>query len=291
MTLQAVGLVALLLLGVDSDSATSASEPIDSEIAAQWQPIFGRVAAEYELLPENDSKPLKVLERPVYKWARSGAFGGTNGAIYVWTRSGCAEAVACFWRSPAADGKISVAHELHSLAPTLLTSNRTGSHPWKPSAGVQRQLLADAPVPAATESGRLRQMRSICRDFAASTVSSSDERTELRLLPQPLYRYESTDPEMVDGALFAFVCSVGTDPEVFLVLEARETKEGKRWHYALARFFPSQLVRAAQGSRSLAGGARQERHDRAQRRQHLLALPRTLRSAAVGSGTQPLTRA
>ncbi|HET6883958.1 MAG TPA: hypothetical protein VFI31_27645 [Pirellulales bacterium] len=43
-------------------------------------------------------------------------------------------------------------------------------------------------------------------------------------------------PKSRDGALFAFVCQVGTDPEVFLVLEARKTDEGPRWHSALARF-------------------------------------------------------
>jgi hypothetical protein len=79
-------------------------------------------------------------------------------------------------------------------------------------------------------------MRTIGRNFTARTVSSKDERTELRLLTQPLYRYESTDPDVTDGAMFAFVCSVGTDPELFLLLESRATKEGPRWHYALARF-------------------------------------------------------
>ena len=40
----------------------------------------------------------------------------------------------------------------------------------------------------------------------------------------------------MDGALFAFVCSVGTDPEIFLLLESCETENGQKWHYALARF-------------------------------------------------------
>ena len=61
---------------------------------------------------------------------------------------------------------------------------------------------------------------------------------ELRLLPQPLYRYESTDPDVLDGAVFAFVTSAGTDPEVFLVLEARKPAGSGEpaWQYALARF-------------------------------------------------------
>jgi hypothetical protein len=54
------------------------------------------------------------------------------------------------------------------------------------------------------------------------------QRTELRLLSTPVYRYQ------VDGALFAFVCAVATDPEAFLLLEARKTDEGPRLHYAFA---------------------------------------------------------
>jgi hypothetical protein len=79
-------------------------------------------------------------------------------------------------------------------------------------------------------------MRALCRDFAAHSLSVGDVRTELRLLPQPLFRYQSANPVVVDGGLFAFVCSVGTDPEAFLQLEVIETVDGPRWHYALARF-------------------------------------------------------
>ena len=63
-------------------------------------------------------------------------------------------------------------------------------------------------------------------------------RWELRLLPQPLYRYKSTDPDVLDGAVFAFVTSAGTDPEALLVLEARKPADKDRpvWHYAVARF-------------------------------------------------------
>jgi hypothetical protein len=67
-------------------------------------------------------------------------------------------------------------------------------------------------------------------------VRSRGERTELRLLPQPLYRSQSTNADIVDGGLFVFVCSVGTDPEVFLQLEAINTAEGPRWHYTASRF-------------------------------------------------------
>lgn len=203
---------------------------------AEWRQIFDGVAADYRLSRGPQSESLTLLDTATYTWARSGPHGGTYGSVYVWTNRGNAEAVACFWRNPGTDGRVSVVHELHSLSPVVLNSVGKDSDSWKPKAGVKRHALADAPAPASSASGRLQQMRALCRDFAAHSMSVRGERTELRLLPQPLYRFQSTDPEVLDGGLFAFVCSIGTDPEVFLQLEARKLDDGPRWHYTLARF-------------------------------------------------------
>ncbi|KKK97866.1 hypothetical protein LCGC14_2648460, partial [marine sediment metagenome] len=52
--------------------------------------------------------------------------------------------------------------------------------------------------------------------------------------PRPIYRYESTVENPLDGALFVFVHA--TDPEIFLLIEARQAGEEYQWQYALARF-------------------------------------------------------
>jgi hypothetical protein len=41
---------------------------------------------------------------------------------------------------------------------------------------------------------------------------------------------------VIDGALFALVSTAGTDPEVLLVIEAREEGGKTRWEYACGRF-------------------------------------------------------
>ncbi len=86
-------------------------------------------------------------------------------------------------------------------------------------------------------------MHSLSHDFSASTRDKEERRWELRLLPQPLYRYESTDPEVLDGAVFSFVTSAGTDPEALVVIEARKpnSTDGLVWHYGIARFTDLQL--------------------------------------------------
>ena len=70
---------------------------------------------------------------------------------------------------------------------------------------------------------------------------------ELRLLPKPLYRYESTDPEVLDGAVFALVSSAGTDPEIILLIEARKTPEGPRWVFGARPVLRHEPLAQAQG--------------------------------------------
>jgi hypothetical protein len=52
-------------------------------------------------------------------------------------------------------------------------------------------------------------------------------------LTQPIYRYEGTESPLIDGALFAFV--QGTDPELFLLIEAHQVDGNPHWQYGLAR--------------------------------------------------------
>jgi hypothetical protein len=75
-------------------------------------------------------------------------------------------------------------------------------------------------------------MRAIAADFSAIDYFGPKEtKQDLRLLPQPLYRY-SEKGKILDGALFVFV--VTTDPECCLLLEAYEDDGGSRYRYAVA---------------------------------------------------------
>jgi hypothetical protein len=107
--------------------------------------------------------------------------------------------------------------------------------------GIELAAIAGAPRPAASAPQRLSQMRALSREFSASTKNHEGANLELRSLPQPLYRYESTDPDVLDGALFAFVAS--TDPEALLVIEARKpaTADGPVWDSAICRLTDLEL--------------------------------------------------
>ena len=91
----------------------------------------------------------------------------------------------------------------------------------------------NAAAPVQTVAGRLRQMKELAKEFTAVLRLAGRSPTELRLLPQPVYRYGSEANGILDGALFLF--AQGTDPEVMLLLEAIDRDGGPRWQYGFAR--------------------------------------------------------
>ena len=105
---------------------------------------------------------------------------------------------------------------------------------WEPKeAGIKLVPIPGAPDPADSPAKRLIQMRRIAREFSATSTANDGTQTVLRLLSQPLYRYQSKSAKVTDGGLFGLV--YGTDPELLLIIEAREEAGHSKWHFAAAR--------------------------------------------------------
>ena len=208
--------------------------------------LYTSEAAEYTIYRDASRRDkLELRREPVYVWTNPLREDGQDGVVFVWTCRGRAEVIGCIFMSPTIKPR-HVYHEFHSLALSVLDVQRAGSHAktWTPLApGVTVAPIAGAPSPLSSAAQRLAQMRALTRDFTAATLDHKDRHWELRLLPQPLYRYESTDPDVLDGAVFAYVTSAGTDPEALLVIEARKPpgKDLPVWHYAVARFTDTEL--------------------------------------------------
>src|SRR5688572_27005563 len=111
---------------------------------------------------------------------------------------------------------------------------KEGKVVWEPNrGGVNIKPFPEAPVPANTPVKRLAQMRELAGRFTASDEFEGRPRSDaLRLLTKPLVRFGRDGSETLDGALF--VHAHGTDPELMIVLEARQADGGYRWHYGLA---------------------------------------------------------
>jgi hypothetical protein len=213
------------------------SRAAEAKESASRHEIFLKEVSEYEFyLDPEKQKKLELRREPVMRFTSP---EDRHGELYVWTYQGRAEVMGGFWSRPLPKGELMrLIHEFSSLAEQPLFAGRQGAARWEPQeAGITFAPIPDAPEPANAEVRRLTQMRDLARRYRAH-IRQKDRTWELRLLPQPVYRYELTDSDspVVDGAVFVYVWTAATDPEVLLKIEARRTVRGVRWHYAPASF-------------------------------------------------------
>src|SRR5262245_30629707 len=201
-----LGLV--LLLGAD--------EPVET-LAKQMLPVYVKEAAEYSMAVESAAKKeLEFKKEPVFEWSNPVRSGLQQGVVFTWLRDGRPAALGCVFSHP--DGRHPgrrVLHEFHALDPEKLVVSRPDAlNEWKPQAGLERKELPDAGPVGASPAARLLQMRQLATEVTGHGIDAAGKNWDLRLLPTPLYRYPTADAGVVDGALFTFVSTAGTDPEV-----------------------------------------------------------------------------
>jgi hypothetical protein len=225
-----MGILSLILVLAADESGAS--------LAKKMLPIYVKEAEPYSVAVESaPDRPLELKKEPVFEWLNPARSGVQQGVVFLWLRDGRPAALACIFSQPhdKLPGR-QIMHELHALDPEKLVVKRQAYNQWKPQAGLARIELADAGAPAAAPGARLLQMRRLAQEFTGHSVDRDGKRWELRLLPTPLYRYPLARTGVVDGALFALMSNAGTDPEVLLLIEAKEADGKLRWEYACGRF-------------------------------------------------------
>jgi hypothetical protein len=223
-----MGLLSLLLLLVGD-------QPVET-LAKRMLPIYAKDAAEYSIAVETaPNKVLELKQEPIFEWSNP-ARTAQHGALFLWLRDGRPAALVNIFSGSEPPGHRLIRHELHALDTERLVVKRDAYNQWKPRTGLARKEFPDAAAPAAAPGARLVQMRRLAQEFTGYSVDRDGKRWELRLLPTPLYRYPPAKTGVIDGALFALMSSAGTDPEVLLLIEAREVDSRMRWEYACGRF-------------------------------------------------------
>jgi hypothetical protein len=213
--------------------AVRGDDPKDENKRAESFRAFAtREAASYTMRLAGSDRPLVLQPEPILKWTNP-VIGSIYGDVFIWTENGRPEAVASIYKfySPQTHR----ANEFHSLALGKVIGARDGAAVWTPSRpGLELKPIPGAPVPADTAPARLRQMRSIAQQFTGSQTNREGVTRDMRLLAQPIYRYENTKGDLIDGGLFVFV--LGTDPEAFLLIEARgKTGGSPEWQFGATR--------------------------------------------------------
>jgi hypothetical protein len=222
--LPAVPLIVALL-----GQATPPAFESPGEAAARLDLMKKSVASIVLRSTDGPSKAYRLRPEPVLRFTNT-VGASRDGAVFVWVdehdRPGAAVQVFTVrgghWYQ-----------ELSSLSTTALVAEAPGGLVWGPDrGGVELKPVPGAPRPAQTPEQRLVQMRALSREFTVEDNFQHKAWQPLRQLTKPFARYGKPGSDVIDGALFCYVLT--TDPEVYLMLEARQGKDGPEWQYAFA---------------------------------------------------------
>ena len=230
-----MGMLLLLALSINSSAAETAKADDISKVEANRkeklrQARLRKVAEAFTVYVDNSEKQqAKLVSEPIFRWANPQR-ETIGGAIFLWTHQGRPHATIGLWTYD--DTAATDSHELQSLSESPFASQ--GPTPWFPrTAGIDFKRFAKDQQVATSKARRLVQMLAAGPQILFGTPQSGTSREEkLRLLPTPVYRYSEMPEDVTDGAMFSFAS--GTDPEVFLILEARRVGGKSTWHYAFA---------------------------------------------------------
>ena len=112
--------------------------------------------------------------------------------------------------------------------PFELTGRRAELKWMWDGSGPRPIALPEAPAPAESPRQRLVQMRNIVRRLDVKEIYRENP-IALRLMTQPVDRYEDRERGIVDGAAFLF--AHGTNPEILVLLECTN----QRWQLCILR--------------------------------------------------------
>ena len=236
-SLLAAGLLLTVSARADEPPPVAENRSAQSRVL---QAIYREGAESYEFYADAEHRTKLTREpQPVLHWASPNDW---SGDIFVWQRHGRPEVVGCILSGPANSSGRMFFHEFHALSLLPLPRQQfPDGKIWAPeSTGIEFRPIPGAPPPAESRPARLVQMRTLAKQFDVRTLFDNAE-WELRLLPQPMFRYqppaENASRDWLDGALFTYVLTTGTDAEVLILIEAhRANASGDwQWQYAPAR--------------------------------------------------------
>ena len=185
---------------------------------------------------------LELVQSPLMRWSNP-AVGRVYGTVFLLTDEKRPQAIICpyKWFSPYTGFEM----ECRSLSAIGVKGVRGDKPVWSTTRpGIEWQLVPSDPPVGQTATERQRQLKAIAQEFTAELLDTrtnqNGEDQRLRQLTQPVFGYECLSQNVLEGGVVAFV--VGTDPELFLLIEATESEGDRFWQYALARMNSDRLA-------------------------------------------------
>lgn len=223
--------------GADKEAErASGDDRTDSKLKIMREAIEGlQISAkrtDSEAVPKFSARPLLR-----YNDGTRGNQGISDATVWRLGERGRPKAIATMEIYPVNQSITLLQYEFVSLTSDKLElQNRLGVR-WLPhSTELSMTKFKEVPPPAATPKARLVQMRALARRFAAHEELRNGEKIELRLLSQPIDRYDDPAAGILDGAVFVF--ANGTNPEIGLLLECSK----EQWSFGFCRLAAARLL-------------------------------------------------
>jgi hypothetical protein len=226
------------------DSSSEQTDETAQKVRQHWLNLSRKYAEGFTLAEiEDGAKPFQLYEKPVFLHTQS-VRGDDIGAVHLWLTQDKRPAVvgAVFAWSNSKTSRM-VTYELHSLVQQPISLSLSQRTQWTcPTRGFDwKAFPRGTPPPAKNTLQQRLQVKQLARQFTANTTTDKNQRWELRLVPTPIYEYQSKSSGVVHGAMFSF-CQ-GTDTELLLLIEAFGKPEGDskeatslNWRYAPVPF-------------------------------------------------------
>ena len=178
--------------------------------------------------------PAKLVDEPVFRYSDEQRFI-RDATMWVWTVNGRPVSVMKLERYGFPDPARRWLFNVGSVSPNLLTVTWPFDRAFESKKpGLSFLPLSDGPKIAESKSARLIQLKQLVRRFTATMTggAADDAKTEMRLLPTPLFRYTSPLAEIVDGALFG-LSATGTNPDAIIAIQWRGEEKSGRWEFGI----------------------------------------------------------
>ena len=216
------------------------------EAKAWYDYYLHRASTDYLLTGKSEKRELSLVPTPILNWTNPLEAGQINGSSFVWELKGRPMVIGQFFSYLIGNDRRNYCHVFTTLSDDPVEAKYKDRLFWRPAKSDKTGWITSQSSSPVGENPliRLRQMRNIARQFSTYTEESSRGRRNLRLLPQPLFRYRQENKDL-DGGLFAYV--VGNDPELMLLVECDLTSETPSWRYRFVQSTRSTTVAVRKG--------------------------------------------
>lgn len=238
-TIRGFLVVALFVALTGRQSLVAADDPAGDTGTTERQALLKQMRSAVAAIKVTEQigkqpRAAKLVEEPIFRYSDEQRFI-RDATMWVWTIEGRPVSVMKLERYSFPDPQRQWLFNVGSASPNLLTVTWPFDREFESKKpGLSFQGLSDGPKFADTKSARLIQLKQLSRRFTATMTggAADDAKTEMRLLPTPLFRYASPPDHIADGALFG-LSATGTNPDAMVAIQWRGEKESARWEFGI----------------------------------------------------------